>query len=41
MIKIPRTGRKKSEYKIYAYCLMGNHIHILMKEEKEDLGLFA
>lgn len=21
----------KSEYKIYAYCLMGNHIHMLIK----------
>ena len=26
-------------YKIYAYCLMGNHIHILLKEGKEDLTL--
>ena len=24
-------------YTIYAYCLMGNHIHILMREGKEDL----
>lgn len=24
-------------YTIYAYCLMGNHIHILMKEGREDL----
>ncbi|WP_330368771.1 transposase [Alkaliphilus metalliredigens] len=31
--------KDKGEYKIYAYCLMGNHIHILMKEEKEDLGI--
>ncbi len=21
------------EYKIYAYCLMGNHIHMLLQEE--------
>lgn len=26
-------------YSIYAYCLMGNHIHILLKEGKEDLTL--
>lgn len=26
-----------SEYKLYAYCFMGNHIHLLMKIEKEDL----
>jgi len=26
-------------YKIYAYCLMGNHIHLLLKQGKEDLTL--
>ncbi len=26
-----------SGYKLFAYCLMGNHIHMLMKVEKEDL----
>ena len=26
-------------YTIYAYCLMGNHIHLLIKEGKEDLTL--
>ena len=26
-------------YTIYAYCLMSNHIHILLKEGKEDLTL--
>ena len=26
-----------SEYKLLAYCLMGNHIHLLIKEEKEEL----
>lgn len=26
-------------YSIYAYCLMGNHIHLLLKEGKEDLTL--
>lgn len=25
------------EYKIYAYCLMGNHLHLLLKEGKEQL----
>lgn len=29
----------KSEFEIYAYCLMSNHIHLLMKEEKEELGI--
>lgn len=25
-------------YKLFAYCLMGNHIHLLLKEEKETIG---
>lgn len=25
-------------YTIYAYCLMGNHVHILMREGKENLA---
>jgi REP element-mobilizing transposase RayT len=27
------------EYELYAYCLMGNHVHFLIKTGKEDLGL--
>ena len=27
-----------SEYKLFAYCLMGNHVHLLMKTGKEDLS---
>src|SRR6056297_1508669 len=30
--------KKKSGYKILAYCLMGNHVHLLMKTEDESLG---
>ena len=26
-----------SEYKLFAYCLMSNHIHLLIKEEKEPI----
>lgn len=26
-----------SEYKLFAYCFMGNHIHLLIKPEKEEL----
>ena len=29
----------ESGYKIYAYCLMSNHIHLLIKEGTEDLGI--
>lgn len=28
-----------SGYKIFAYCLMSNHIHILLKTEKEDIDI--
>jgi len=31
--------KEKSGYKIYGYCLMGNHVHLLIKEEKEELGI--
>lgn len=30
--------QKVSDYTIYAYCLMGNHIHLLIKEGNEELG---
>ncbi|MDD4753897.1 MAG: transposase [Desulfitobacteriaceae bacterium] len=29
--------KEKSEYQIYAYCLMGNHVHLLLKIGKEPL----
>ena len=32
------TYHKKIEYEIYAYCLMGNHVHLLIKEGKEILS---
>ncbi|MGV8145864.1 MAG: transposase [Alkaliphilus sp.] len=31
--------KEKSEYKIYDYCLMGNHIHLLIKEVDEEFGI--
>lgn len=31
--------KQQCDYKIYAYCLMGNHIHLLIKEGEEDLSL--
>jgi len=31
-------NKQKSEYKLLAYCLMGNHVHLLMKTEDESLG---
>ena len=31
--------REQCGYTVYAYCLMGNHVHILLKEGKENLTL--
>lgn len=31
--------KEKSRYRVYAYCLMSNHVHILLKEEEEPLSL--
>ena len=28
-----------SEYKLFAYCLMSNHIHLLIKVEKENVDV--
>ena len=32
-----KDTKEKSGYTLFAYCLMGNHIHLLIKEEKEPL----
>jgi len=34
-----RKSKEKSEFEFYAYCLMGNHIHLLMREGKESISL--
>jgi len=31
--------KELSEYELYAYCLMSNHAHLLLKTGKEDLDL--
>lgn len=36
-IEILTESKQISGYKLYAYCLMGNHIHLIMKVEKEPL----
>ncbi|AOY74651.1 transposase [Clostridium formicaceticum] len=33
-----RTARKKTEFTVYGYCLMTNHVHILLKAESEEIG---
>ncbi len=36
-----KTYKAISEYKVFAYCLMSNHIHLLLKIGKEDLDLIV
>lgn len=36
-LEILKEYKTVSEYNIYAYCLMGNHIHLLLKEGAESL----
>ncbi len=38
-IETIKAYKEVSRYKIYAYCLMSNHIHLLMKEGNEDFGI--
>lgn len=35
-----RKYREVCEYQVYAYCLMDNHVHLLLKEGKEPLETF-
>jgi REP element-mobilizing transposase RayT len=37
-LQILRDCKTVSLYELYAYCLMGNHVHLLIKEGQEDLG---
>ncbi|MDD4048075.1 MAG: transposase, partial [Clostridia bacterium] len=37
-IKTLAIYKEKSGCKIYAYCLMSNHVHLLMKEVQEDIS---
>jgi len=39
-IAILAKYHQKSEYEIYAYCLMGNHVHLLIKEGREPISNF-
>jgi putative transposase len=38
-IQIIRDYKSLCSYQVYAFCLMNNHIHLLLKEGKEDLGI--
>lgn len=33
-LQILKDCKAVSEYKLFAYCIMGNHIHLLIQEDK-------
>jgi len=37
-LQILAKYRKETAYQIYAYCLMGNHVHLLIKEGNETIS---
>ena len=37
-LKILRETKEKRNFVLYSYCLMGNHIHLLLKEDQETVG---
>lgn len=39
LYEILKEYKEVCGYEIYAYCFMSNHIHLLIKEGKEDFGL--
>lgn len=38
-IEIMKKTKEKTGYELYAYCLMSNHAHFLMKENKEPISI--
>nr|WP_093315079.1 transposase [Tindallia californiensis] len=38
LLETIKSYRDESGYEIYGYCLMNNHIHLLIKEGREELG---
>ena len=38
-LQVLKDCKAISEFKLFAYCLMGNHIHILLQETKEPIEL--
>ena len=37
-LKTLKQYKSQSQFKLLAYCLMGNHVHLLLKIEKDELG---
>ena len=38
-LQVLKDCKAISEFKLFAYCLMGNHIHILLQETNEPIEL--
>lgn len=38
IIDILKKYRRIAEFTMYAWCLMGNHVHLLLREGKEELA---
>ncbi|MEH7222985.1 transposase [Bacillus sp. JJ1566] len=38
LLGVLRKFKKSCDYKLYAYCLMDNHIHLLIRETDEPIG---
>ncbi len=38
-IKLLSKYKKESGYDLFAYCLMGNHVHLLIRVQKEPISL--
>ncbi len=36
-LQILKDCKAVSEYKLFAYCLMGNHVHLLVQDDKEPI----
>lgn len=34
-----KKAKKAGNFELYAYCIMGNHVHLLIKEDQEDIAL--
>ncbi len=37
-VEILGNYQREIDYELYAYCLMGNHLHLLIKEGNEEIG---
>ena len=38
-LEILQRVKRESMFQLFAYCLMGNHVHLLLQEGKEPLGM--